>query len=238
MSAKKVTMKELPRLSRPREKLSHYGPEKLSNSELLGILLRTGMTGVTAVELAERMLHRYSGKLLPGMKVSELRDCLGIGPAKACEIVACFELGRRLLKEKVAALCLSPEAVWQEMKDIRDNKKEHAVVFYLDAKHQEIKREIISVGILTSTLVHPREVFESAVRHSAAQIILSHNHPSGSLEPSNDDIRLTKRLASAGQILGITLLDHVIVTNTSYVSLRAHGLMPEPDAAFRLLDDE
>jgi len=149
----------------------------------------------------------------------------GLGPTKACEIIACFELGKRLLKGKVAELYLKPEDVWKELRDIRDYKKEHFIVFYLDSRNQEIKREIISVGSLNANLVHPREVFEPAVKNLAAQVILARNHPSGDPEPSEDDLEINKRLVEAGKILGIEIIDHIIVSKNAFFSFKDKGLI-------------
>src|SRR3990167_3514832 len=151
-----MKMMDLPRVDRPREKLQKYGPERLTNSELLATLLGTGTKGVNVIELSTKILKKYSGADLPKATVKELHDTFGLGVAKACEIVACFELGRRLLQNKQSALLLSPQDVCDQLKDIRDNKKEHFVIFFLDARNQEIKREIISVGSLNANLVHPR----------------------------------------------------------------------------------
>jgi len=148
-----------------------------------------------------------------------------LGSAKACEIVACFELGRRLLHNKKSQIYFTPKDVWQELKDIRDNKKEHFVIFFLDARNQEIKREIISIGSLNANLVHPREVFEPAIRHTAAQIIVAHNHPSDDAEPSEEDKTITQRLIEASKILGIDIIDHIIVTKNNYFSFKEHKLI-------------
>ena len=223
----KKTIKDLPKVERPREKLIKYGPEKLSNSELLAILLRSGKKGENVVELANKILKRFRADKLPYLTFDELKDYPGLGPAKACEIVACFELGKRLLKGKKARIYLSPKEVWEELKDIRDNKKEHFVIFYLDSRNQEIKREIISVGSLNASLVHPREVFEPTVRNLAAQIILAHNHPSGDPEPSEDDITITKRLIEAGKIMGIEVVDHIIVVKNGFFSFKEKGLLEQ-----------
>ena len=144
----------------------------------------------------------------------------GLGSVKACEIIACFELGRRMLKDRKSSILLSPKDVWERMEDIRGSKKEHFVVFYLDSRNQEIKREIVSVGTLNESLIHPREVFEGAIKHNAAGIILAHNHPSGDTEPSEADIEITKKLIHAGKILDIKIINHVIITSTSYADLR------------------
>lgn len=219
----KQKIKDLPKIDRPREKLIHYGPEKLSNSELLAILLRSGKKGENVVDLANRILRIFSSNRLSEVAFSELVKISGLGPAKACEIVACFELGKRLLKGKKAKIYLTPKDVWQELKDIRDNKKEHFVIFFLDARNQEIKKEIISVGTLTANIVHPREVFEPAILNLTAQIIIAHNHPSGCAEPSEDDLKITKKLIEAGEILGIEIIDHIIVSKNSFYSFKESG---------------
>ncbi len=218
-------IKDMPKIDRPREKLEKYGPERLSNSELLAILLGTGQKGINVVELSKRILSKFSADGLTKANVKELKNTFGLGSAKACEIVACFELGRRLLQNKQSALLLSPKDVWDELKDIRDNKKEHFVIFFLDTRNQEIKREIISIGSLNANLVHPREVFEPAVRYSAAQIIVAHNHPSGDPEPSEEDLTITKRLAAAGKILGIDIIDHIVVAKNRFMSFKEKGLI-------------
>jgi len=220
-----MPIKNYHKIEQPRERLVKYGPEKLSSAELLAIILRTGLKGSNVIKLAESALLKYKGASLANVGFADLRKVKGIGPVKAGELIACFELGRRFLKDKAAALILSPREVWEELKDIRDNKKEHFVIFFLDTQNQEIKREIISVGILNSSLIHPREVFEPAIKNLASHIIIAHNHPSGSLEPSNEDIAVTKRLADAGSLLGIEILDHVIVTKTSYVSFKEQSLI-------------
>jgi len=221
----KKTIKDLPKVERPREKLMQYGPEKLSNSELLAILLRSGKKGENVIELANKILKKFSKDELPNLTFNDLKDYSGLGPAKACEIVACFELGKRLLKDKKAEIYLKPKEIWEELKDLRDHKKEHFVIFYLDSRNQEIKREIISVGSLNANLVHPREVFEPAVRHLAAQIILAHNHPSGDPEPSEDDLEITKRLTESGKILGIEVVDHIIVVKNGFLSFKEKNLI-------------
>ncbi len=216
---------DLPVVDRPREKLAKYGAPRLSNAELLAILLGTGTKGVNVVELSSRILKKFSGSALAEANFAELRETAGLGPARACEIIACFELGRRLMKGKKAALHLTPADVCEQLKDIRDLKKEHFVVFFLDSRSQEIRRETISIGTLNASLVHPREVFEQAIKLSAAQIIVAHNHPSGDPEPSAEDREITKRLAEAGKILGIELVDHILVAGKSFRSMREQNLM-------------
>jgi len=222
---KKCKIKDLPKIERPREKLIKYGPEKLSNSELLAILLRSGKEGENVIELANKILKRFGSGELPNLTFNKLKGYPGLGPAKACEIVASFELGKRLLKDKKAQIFLGPKEVWEELKDLRDHKKEHFVIFYLDSRNQEIKREIISVGSLNANLVHPREVFEPAVRYLAAQVILAHNHPSGDSEPSENDLEITKRLVESGKILGIEVVDHIIVVKNGFLSFKEKNLI-------------
>jgi DNA repair protein RadC len=207
-----VKIKDLPTIERPREKLSKYGPEKLSNVELLAILLRTGTKELNVLKLSKKVLEKFGDGLSSNVSLEELKTIHGLGEVKASEIIACFELGKRLLKDKKTSIILSARNVWERMEDIRNSKKEHFVIFYLDSRSQEIEREIISVGTLNESLVHPREVFESAVKNNAASIIVAHNHPSGDLEPSDDDVEITKKLIHAGKILGIEVISHVIVT--------------------------
>lgn len=220
-----MKIKLLPRVDRPREKLEKYGAEKLSHAELLAILLRSGAKGVSALDLARAIVRKFSGNTLAGATIADLKKHLGVGTAKACEIVACFELGRRFLQNKKSALFLSPRDVWEALPDTRASKKEHFAVFFLDARNQEIKREIISVGTLSANLVHPREVFEPAIVHSAAHLIIAHNHPSGNPEPSKEDIEVTKRLKEAGTLLGIEVLDHVVVSKGTHFSFKEKRLL-------------
>lgn len=207
-----VKIKDLPKVDRPREKLEKYGVEKLSNSELLAILLRTGTKDVNVLKLSQKILQKFENQKFENVSIEALKSIHGLGTVKACEVLACFELGKRILQDKKSTIILSPKDVWERMEDVRNSKKEHFVVFYLDSRNQEIKREIISIGILNESLVHPREVFEGAIKNNAASIIVAHNHPSGDVTPSYDDIEITKRLAHAGKILDIKVVDHVIVS--------------------------
>lgn len=203
----------------PRERLTRYGPAKLKDGELLAILLGTGTKGTNALELSKKILLKWKDKGLGEAGVKELAQVHGLGTAKACKIAACFELGRRLLKDKPRTVLMTPEDVWQSMIDVRASKREHLVVFYLDSRNAEIQRHVVSIGTLNEASAHPREVFEEAVKHSAAGIILAHNHPSGDLEPSRADIELTRKLWNAGKLLDIELVDHVIVTKDGYRSI-------------------
>ncbi|MCK4386845.1 MAG: DNA repair protein RadC [Candidatus Pacebacteria bacterium] len=218
-------IKDIPKIERPREKLCKYGSGKLSDAELLAILLRTGAKELNVLDLAKKILRKFKDEKISETNIKELEKIHGLGTAKACEIVACFELGRRKLKGKKTSILLSPKNVWDRMADIRVSKKEHFVVFYLDSRNQEIEREIISIGTLTESLVHPREVFESAVVNKTVSIIIAHNHPSGDTEPSEADIEITKKLTKAGKILGIKIVDHIIVTKDKWRSFQEENLL-------------
>ena len=200
--------------------MEKYGPDKLSDAELLAILLRTGTKDLNVLKLSQKILEKFGNEKFVNLSIENLKTVHGIGSAKACEILSCFELGRRMLKGKKTSILLSPKDVWERMEDIRGSKKEHFIVFYLDSRNQEIHKEIVSVGTLNESLVHPREVFESAIKNNAASIIIAHNHPSGDLEPSQADIEITKKLIHAGKILDIKIVDHIIVTLNGYNSLK------------------
>lgn len=214
-----MKIKDIPKIDRPREKLQKYGTGKLSDAELLAIILKTGTKDLNVLKLAQKILQKFDNKKFSEITIDELKNIHGLGPVKACEIIACFELGKRMLKDKKSSILLSPKDVWERMEDIRGSKKEHFVVFYLDSRNQEIQREIISVGTLNESLVHPREVFEGAIKNNAASIIIAHNHPSEDLEPSEADIEITKKLIHAGKILDIKIISHIVVTNNSFLQL-------------------
>lgn len=219
-----MKIKDLPLIEQPREKLLRYGPERLTEAELLAVILGSGQQGENALKLAGRVLKQVGKDKLGYAKIEHLMTKIGLGAAKACSIVAGFELAKRLLNGKKSHLLLSPKDVWLQLQDIRDQRKEHFIVFYLDVRNQIIKREVISIGTLTVSVVHPREVFEPAVRDGAAQILLAHNHPSNIVEPSAEDVTLTKRLGSCGQMLGIEVIDHIIVSKSAYFSFKEHNL--------------
>lgn len=220
MSKINLTIRDLPRIERPREKLIRYGPSKLTDKELLAIIIRIGRKGENALEMAQRIFKTVKLGDFPGITFGIIGEIAGIGQSKACEIIACVELGRRIFEDKKITISqiLSPRDIFDELKDIRGSKKEHFIVFFLDARNQQIKREIISIGTINANLVHPREVFEPAVKYLAVQIIIAHNHPSGNPEPSEEDAAITKRLIEAGKILGIEVIDHVIVTRDDFRS--------------------
>jgi len=218
-------IRDLPKVDRPRERLQRKGPGALSNSELLAIMLGSGMQGKNVIEVAEHLLRKFGAKGLFEASLYDLRQIPGIGEVKATQLIASFELAKRLSldREQKAVTLESPEDVYALSKHIHDLKKEHFLAYLLDACNVVIAEETISIGTLTMAVVHPREVFEPAVRCSAAGIVLVHNHPSGDPTPGDEDRRVTERLAEAGKLMGIEILDHVIVTFKGYVSLKELG---------------
>lgn len=217
-----LKIKDLPQKDRPRERLLNEGPHQLSNTELLAILLRTGSQGQNVVTLAGRLLKRFQSlRNLSEASIQELKEIHGIGPAKSAQILAGITLAQRMSKEKVGEKedLSSPEKVFELLRvDLRDRMKELFVLLMLDGKNRLIERVDVSEGTLTSSLVHPREVFRPAIRSSAAGVIFAHNHPSGDPTPSKEDIQITERLVDAGEILGIEVLDHVIIGDDGYRS--------------------
>jgi DNA repair protein RadC len=219
-----MKIKDLAKVDRPREKLEKYGTEKLSSPELLAVLLGSGIKGLNVVELAKKIVKLVEKTGANKICLEDLLKEKGLGKAKALQVIAALEFGRRISSEKKTEI-LTPEDVWKLGGDIRTSKKEHFAAFYLDTQNKLIERQIISIGTLNASLVHPREVFEPAVAMHAASIIITHNHPSGDLEPSPEDLAVTKRLTEAGKILGIEIIDHIIVTTAGFMSFKAQNLI-------------
>ncbi len=223
-----VKIKDLPKVDRPREKLAKFGPEFLKDNELLAILLRTGTEGKSALRIAKEILSRFSKKRLLGLSFDQLKQIKGIGPAKACQILAAFELSKRVLKVDSSGarpIIQTPKDVIAQVSYLASNKKENFVVLYLNARNELLNKETISIGTLNANLVHPREVFEPALTNYAASVIFTHNHPSGDPEPSEDDLKITKQLTQAGEILGIDVLDHIIICKNKYLSMKDKGVL-------------
>ena len=206
----------------PREKLERLGPEGLRDDELLAILLRTGYEGRNVLEISRGIVKRYPVNKLVDMDLKELTTIKGIGRAKAAGLVAGFELAKRGLNQGIGIepAITSPADVLGLLTDIKDLRKEYFVALFLNARNQVICRENVSVGSLNASLVHPREVFVPAVGSSAASVILAHNHPSGDVTPSREDIELTRRMVQAGEIMGIEVLDHLIVGSERFLSMK------------------
>lgn len=226
---KGLLIRDLPEEERPREKLLALGAEALSNAELLAILLRTGSARESAVQLAVRLLSRSGGlRLLPGLSMEEMEEIKGLGPAKAVQIKAALELGRRLatLPPEEAQSITSPQrAAAIFMEQLRYRRKEYFMILLLNTKNHVISKEEISVGSLNASIVHPREIFNIPLRKSAASVILVHNHPSGDPSPSQEDLEVTRRLVEAGNILGIAVRDHLIIGDGCYFSFKEKGLL-------------
>lgn len=214
---------------RPRERLCKDGPDSLSAAELLAIILRTGHQTGTAIDLAVQLLSRFSGlKGLLAANVEELSGVKGIGPAKAAQIKAALEIGRRvaLAAAPDKPVIKSPGDVSTLMMEkIRHHDREYFIVLNLNTKNQVIAEDTVSIGSLNASLVHPRELFKNAIKRSAAALILVHNHPSGDPAPSREDIDVTRRVAEAGKLLGIEVLDHVVIGDLKYVSFKEKGLI-------------
>jgi DNA repair protein RadC len=224
----RYTIKELPPELRPRERLLAEGPEALSSAELLGILLGIGSKEKTAVELASEVISE-NGDLfeLHNVSVHDLLKTHGIGEAKACVILAAVEFGKRLgrVRNPGRPVISSPADVDGLLRGrIANRDRENFVVLLLNTKNEVIEMPTISVGTLSASLVHPREVFKPAIKASAASVILAHNHPSGKDEPSREDREVTQRMSDAAQIVGIEVLDHVILGD-GYFSMKEHGML-------------
>jgi DNA repair protein RadC len=235
---RRKSVKEWPEDERPRERLLKYGVDSLSDAQLLAIIIRSGRGGRSAVDLGMELISRFGS--LEGIAQAGIKEICGkdgikgIGPAKVAEIKAAIELGRRWYKmpsrvgEKKEAFCSSQDVLNYCMQNMKDLKKEVFRCFLLDTKNKVIRDEEVSVGTLTASLVHPRETFRAAIRESAAAVIFVHNHPSGDVKPSQEDILLTRRLVQAGEVLGIQVLDHIVIGDGCHFSFRDNGLLQRP----------
>ncbi|MGE5508469.1 MAG: RadC family protein [Chitinophagales bacterium] len=214
---------------RPQERLLRHGAATLTPAELLALLIRTGTPRRSALALAEQVLSQTGGlRRLAATSPHELCRIPGVGPAKASQVLAGLELGRRLMAmapEERRALRSPGEAAGLVMPEMRFLAQEHFRVLLLDAKNRVIANELVSIGTLNTSLVHPRELFRRAIQASSAAVILVHNHPSGDPTPSAEDLSLTKRLVEAGRLLGIEVLDHLVIGDNRYVSLKERGLL-------------
>jgi DNA repair protein RadC len=227
---KRPTIKQLPSHERPRERLIQNGDEHLTDAELLGIIIRDGTQNYSAVDLAQRLLTEYGDfRRLGAASIGELRKIKGIGPARAAQIKASLAIAKRF-----STISVKPLQQFKSSNDIfghfherlRGRKQEVFLVVLLDNKNRIMKEFTVSTGSLTSSIVHPREVFNPAIKESAASVVFVHNHPSGDPEPSREDVQMTHRLLEAGGIVGIKVLDHVIIGNESFVSFKDKGIIP------------
>ena len=227
----RLTIKELPEDERPRERLFKYGPQALKTSELLAIIIRVGNPQETAVQVAEKLLRKYDGNLkrMSGETEKQLADGIkGLGTSKAAQIMAAFELGKRLsaFTESERPQNGSPGDVAQIfMSRLRYLNTETLHVLSLDVKNYVTRHRQIFEGSLDVSIVHPREIFRFALEESAAAIIVVHNHPSGDPTPSKDDVKITRQLVQAGQVMDIPVLDHIIIGDGRYVSLKEQRII-------------
>lgn len=217
-----MKIKDTPKIDRPQEKLIKYGPQKLSDAELLAIVIRTGVRGSNVVQLSKKVLKYLVGDL-NNVDVEKLTKIKGLGAVKACQIIASLELCERL--KNSGSEYFSPKEIFDSLISIRQSKKEHFVAIYLNSAAEEITREIISIGTLDSNLIHPRELFEPAVKNTAASVIIAHNHPTNDSEPSSEDLKVTECLIESGKIMGIPIFDHIIVSKNNYFSFRENSLI-------------
>ena len=224
------TLHDLPAEERPRERLLKYGVETLSLQELLTLIFGKGVRGEPVMIISQKLLSEFGSlQSISEASIEDLKTIKGLGPAKACQLTACFELARRLTVSSLKIenrVTVSPEDIYEAVKGkIINYHKEHLLVISLDNQNKIIGIDTVSVGNLNSNLIHPRETFGAAIKRHAAQIIICHNHPSGVLKPSDDDIKITKNLVSAGNILGINLIDHLIITRDGFFSLKKEKII-------------
>ncbi len=229
MSDYTTLIRDLPQEERPRERLERLGAASLSVPDLIAILLRTGNARTSAIQLAQHLFARFGNlKNLAAATVQELSEINGIGLAKACQLKAAFELGRRLAAATDAPrpVITNPrDAAALVMEEMRLFREEHFRALLLNTRNEVTGMQEISVGSLNASLVHPRELFHAAISRKAAAIIVAHNHPSGDPTPSKEDLALTARLKQAGDLLGIPVLDHLVIGDNRFVSMKERGLM-------------
>jgi len=229
MTDRDFTLHDLPKPERPRERLKKFGVDALSAAELLALVIGRGVRKNPVMTIANELLQTFGSiKGVSEATIEELSRIRGVGLAKAAQIKACFELGKRqdLEADEEKISISNPRDVAQAVRArIQDKAKEHFTLVLLNTRNKIIRVETISTGTLNASLVHPREVFKEAIAHTASSVIIAHNHPSGDTEPSEDDIRLTKRLVEVGRLVGIEVLDHIIVTKKEYLSFKEKGLM-------------
>ena len=203
---------------RPRERLKEKGVECLNDAELLAVILQNGSKGENVIDMSHRLISSFGLDKLNSLSLSSLMKIKGIGMAKACKIIAALELSKRVNSGRICEKVVNnaSDVASYYMEKLRDKKKEYFIAVFLDSKNKIIGEEVISIGTLNSSLVHPREVFKSAIQHSANSIILVHNHPSGDCEASNEDNIISEKLREAGEMIGIKLLDHIVVGRNNY----------------------
>lgn len=223
------TVRDLPKSERPRERLIKFGPEALSAQELLALVIGRGIPKKSVMNIAQELLARFGNiKAISQASIAGLSEIKGVGLAKAAQLKACFELGKRqdLEPELKNYDIKNPQSVVKAIRaSIKDKAKEHFKLILLDTRNKIIGISTISIGTLNASLVHPREIFKEAIIHNSASVVLAHNHPSGDPEPSEEDLTITKRLVKSGKILGIEVIDHIIIGKTNFSSFKERGLI-------------
>lgn len=214
---------DLPEMDKPREKLLRNGASSLSDVELLAVLIGKGFQKKDVLQVASDVKTQYGDKL-DKIEYKELRNIKGIGKVKACQILASFELARRYFGKKDVKITF-PTDVLPFVRDICDKKQEHFICISLNGANEIIEKRVITVGLMNVNYVHPRDIFSDVLMDHAASVVLVHNHPSGNTEPSKDDIELTKRLIQAGELLGIKVHDHIIISKKGHTSMRERGVI-------------
>jgi DNA repair protein RadC len=221
-----VMMHDVEESERPRERLFELGPGALSDADLVALVFGSGSGGEGVLDVAARVTRSIHLRRLHQTAVEDLLAIKGMGPARAAQLLAAAEIGRRLWPDAdPIPLVRGPETIFELTADIRRSNREHFVGFYLNSRNQVLRREIISIGSLNASIVHPREVFIPALAVSAASLILAHNHPSGDPSPSEEDLAITRRITESGRLLGIELLDHVVVARDAYTSFKERRLL-------------
>ncbi|MDN5275031.1 MAG: replication and repair protein RadC [Candidatus Saccharibacteria bacterium] len=217
-----LRVRDLPLEDKPREKLLSTGPSNLTHVELMAVLLGVGTRKEEVMTMASRILREYGERAIMNERNPQrLAESLDIPLAKACQIVACFELGRRSYQDRAGKPLFVRNATqaFEHLRSMGNLQKEQLRGLYVNSRYQVIHEEIISIGSLTANIVHPREVFQPALEYNAVAVIIAHNHPSGTLEPSEGDIEATQQLVAAGKVLGIELLDHLVITKDAFISI-------------------
>ncbi len=233
------TVRDLPKSERPRERLIKHGADTLSSAELIALILNTGIKGESVIMMSQKILMQFGSlKGIMESSLEDLKQVKGLGEVKATKLMASLAIAKKLIGEikisdekketdrKKYNAVTSPDELYKIIKEkITNFSKEHFYVISLDARNNFIAIDEISVGTLTASIVHPRETFESAIKRHAAHIIIAHNHPSGETDPSEDDLKITKRLVDSGKIMGIEVLDHLIITKNNYLSFKEKSLL-------------
>lgn len=225
------TVRDLPISERPRERLIRFGADKLSSQELLALVIGRGVPQRSVMTIAQELITKFGSiQGISDATIEELSHIKGIGMAKATQLKAVFELGKRQELEKETLYesydIRDPQGVVRAVrKTIKDKAKEHFKLILLNTRNKIIGLSTISMGTLNASLVHPREVFKDAIRHSASSVVVAHNHPSGNPEPSEEDLKITRRLVESGKILGIEVFDHIIIGKNAFISLKTKGLL-------------